>query len=174
MIRLFAAVAAKFGVNPKEAERFAKFVVVGTIGFVIDFGTLTFLVEVVDLPGIVSENTPYSEITGLVLANTISFSLAVVSNFTLNRFWTYPESRAFRKRVQLPQFTAVSIAGLLINNLIFATSLPIFAKIIETVSFIPDSFQAYFPAKVLATVVVLFWNFFVNRYWTYRHVDHVA
>ena len=50
MIRLFASLAGRFGLDPKEAERFAKFLVVGTIGFVIDFGTLTFLVEVVDLP----------------------------------------------------------------------------------------------------------------------------
>ena len=171
MIRFFTAVAAKFGINPKEAERFTKFLVVGTLGFVIDFGTLTFLVEVVGLPGLVAENTQFAEIVGLVLANTISFTLAVISNFTLNRFWTYPESRSVRKRVQLPQFTVVSIAGLLINNLIFAISVPIFSRLITTLDIIPDSFEAYIPAKVVATIVVLFWNFFVNRYWTYRHID---
>lgn len=171
MIRFFTAVAAKFGINPKEAERFAKFLTVGTLGFVIDFGTLTFLVEVVDLPGLVAENTQFPEIVGLVLANTISFTLAVISNFTLNRFWTYPESRSVRKRVQLPQFTVVSIAGLLINNLIFAISVPIFSRLITTLDIIPDSIEAYIPAKVVATIVVLFWNFFVNRYWTYKHID---
>lgn len=171
MISLIAAAAGRFGINPKEAERFAKFLIVGTIGFIIDFGTLTFLVEVVDLPGLVAENTPFSELFGLVLANTISFSLAVVSNFTLNRFWTYPESRGIRKRIQLPQFTSVSIAGLLINNIIFALSVPLFDALISSVAFIPNAIDAYIPAKILATIVVLFWNFFVNRYWTYRHVD---
>ena len=171
MIRFFTAVAAKFGINPKEAERFAKFLVVGTLGFIIDFGTLTFLVEVVDLPGLVAENTQFAEIVGLVLANTISFTLAVISNFTLNRFWTYPESRSVRKRVQLPQFAVVSIAGLLINNLIFAISVPIFSRLITTLAIIPDTIEAYIPAKVVATIVVLFWNFFVNRYWTYKHID---
>jgi putative flippase GtrA len=29
----------------------------------------------------------------------------------------------------------------------------------------------YIPAKVIATIVVLFWNFFVNRFWTYSDVD---
>jgi len=62
MIKLFAAVVARFGINPREAERFAKFLVVGTLGFVIDFGTLTFLVEVVDLPGLVADNTQFAEI----------------------------------------------------------------------------------------------------------------
>ena len=171
MIRFFARVAARFGVNPKEAERFTKFLVVGTLGFVIDFGTLTFLVEVVDLPGLIADNTQFAEIAGLVLANTISFTLAVISNFTLNRFWTYPKSRSVRKRVQLPQFTAVSIAGLLINNLIFAICVPLFDQLITTLTIIPDTLEAYIPAKVVATVVVLFWNFFVNRYWTYKHID---
>lgn len=171
MINLFASAASRFGINPKEAKRFAKFLVVGTLGFIIDFGTLTFLVEVVDLPGLVSENTQFSEMVGLVLANTISFSLAVISNFTLNRFWTYPESRSIRKRVQLPQFTAVSIAGLVINNVIFAMSVPLFDRVISAAEIIPDAIDAYIPAKMLATVVVLFWNFFINRYWTYRHID---
>ncbi|HET6446363.1 MAG TPA: GtrA family protein [candidate division Zixibacteria bacterium] len=171
MISLIASAAGRFGINPKEAERFTKFLVVGTLGFIIDFGTLTFLVEVVDLPGLVADNTQFSELVGLVLANTISFTLAVISNFTLNRFWTYPESRSVRKRVQLPQFTVVSIAGLVINNIIFALSVPLFDRLISAFDIVPTAIEAYIPAKILATIVVLFWNFFVNRYWTYRHID---
>jgi putative flippase GtrA len=33
--------------------------------------------------------------------------------------------------------------------------------------------RGYIPAKMIATIVVLFWNFFVNRYWTYSDVDAV-
>lgn len=171
MISLFAAAASRFGINPKEAERFAKFLVVGSWGFIVDFGMLTLLLKVVDLPGLVVENTTFSEIVGLILANSISFSLAVISNFTLNRFWTYPESRAFRKRIQLPQFTLVSVAGLLINNLIFTASLPLFERLLGVLQFLPVAIDAYVPAKILATVVVLFWNFFINRYWTYKHIE---
>ncbi len=159
------------GFKPKEAERFAKFLVVGTIGFIIDFGTLTFLVEVVDLPGIVSENSQFSETVGLIIANTISFTLAVLSNFTLNRYWTYPESRGKRKRVQLPQFTVVSIIGLILNNTILALTTPLFGWLIDTTPFLRGSIDGYVPAKILATVVVLFWNFFINRYWTYSNVE---
>ena len=159
------------GFKPKEAERFAKFFVVGTIGFIIDFGTLTFLVEVVDLPGIVSENSQFSETVGLIIANTISFTLAVLSNFTLNRYWTYPESRGKRKRVQLPQFTVVSVIGLILNNTILALTTPLFGWLIDTTPFLRGSIDGYVPAKILATVVVLFWNFFINRYWTYSNVE---
>jgi putative flippase GtrA len=156
MISLFANVAGHFGVKPKEAERFLKFLVVGTIGFIVDFGLLTFLVEVLGFPP--------------VLANTISFSAAVVSNFTLNRYWTYPESRSKRKRVQLPQFGMVSVLGLVINNLILLLLQGPFDNLLVHIDAL-SSIPGYIPAKIVATVVVLFWNFFVNRYWTFSDVD---
>ncbi|MGD8857705.1 MAG: GtrA family protein [Chloroflexota bacterium] len=169
MINLIATVAGRLGFNPKEAERFTKFLFVGTWGFVVDFGTLTLLLEVVDLPHLVAENSSLTVTAGLVLSNSISFTLAVISNFTLNRYWTYPESRSKRKRVQLPQFALVSIIGLVINNAIFASTTPLFNNLLLTLSD-PQWLDGYIPAKMLATIVVLFWNFFVNRYWTYSNV----
>ena len=171
MISVVATVAQLFGINPKEAERFTKFLLVGTLGFIIDFGTLTFLVEVVNLPAIVDSQTPFGELAGLILANTIAFSLAVLSNFLWNRYWTYPESRGKRKRVQLPQFAVVSVLGLLINNAILALTTPLFEQLIAVIDLVPDSIDGYVPAKILATIVVLFWNFFVNRFWTFGNVS---
>lgn len=171
MIDLIASVAGRYGLNPKEAERFTKFLLVGTLGFIIDFGTLTFLVEVVKLPLLVAQNTPFSATAGLVLANTISFTLAVTSNFTFNRLWTYPESRSKKKRIQLPQFTMVSVIGLLLNNFILATTVGFFNMILNSQTILPINLEGYIPAKALATIVVLFWNFFVNRYWTYSNVS---
>jgi putative flippase GtrA len=171
MISLFANFAGRYGINPKEAERFAKFLLVGTLGFIIDFGTLTFLIEIVNLPSLIEENTPFSLFVGVILANTISFSLAVLSNFTFNRYWTYPESRTKKKRVQLPQFTLVSVIGLLINNAIFALTLLFLGRLSPQFNVLTFTIDAYIPAKMLATIVVLFWNFFVNRYWTYQNVN---
>lgn len=153
---LFVTIVTHFGVREKEAERFFKFLVVGTIGFIVDFGTLTFLVEVM---GFVP-----------VVANTISFSAAVVSNFTLNRYWTYPDSRSKRRRIQLLQFGAVSILGLAINNGILLLLQNPFDLLLRSLS-VPESIGGYIPAKMVATIVVLFWNFFINRYWTYNDVD---
>ena len=170
MIALFAKLAERFGIKPKEAERFVKFMLVGTLGFILDFGTLTFLIEVVSLPMVVANNTIFTETVGLILSNTISFTLAVISNFSFNRYWTYPESRNRRKRIQLPQFALVSVVGLLLNNTIFALSTPLFDSIIDDIAALSNMIDGYVPAKVLATGVVLFWNFFVNRYWTFSNV----
>jgi putative flippase GtrA len=143
------AVAGRFGVNPKELERFLKFMVGGTIGFVVDFGTLNILVLLAQFP--------------VLVANTVSFSLAVISNYTWNRFWTYPDSRSKPVRAQLVQFSVVNVAGWGINTFVLWALTPLFTRMIGELG--------YNIAKAIATVIVLFWNFFVNRYWTYSDVD---
>jgi putative flippase GtrA len=155
MIALFVQIVSKFGINPKEAERFSKFLVVGTIGFVVDFGTLTLLKEIFNIL--------------TLIANTISFSAAVVSNFTFNRFWTYPDSRNKRITAQLGQFAIVSIIGLAINNTLLLLLEGPFDSLMLSAGLLGG--RGYIPAKAIATIVVLFWNFFVNRYWTYNDVD---
>ncbi len=157
MITFFAAQAElRFGMNSKEAERFLKFAVVGTIGFMVDFGLLYILKEFVGLP--------------TIIANTLSFCAAVVSNFTLNRYWTYPDSRSKKLSAQLIQFTLVSLIGLLINDIIVVLLEHPFQSLLDTgFTFLPIA--GYIPAKIVATVVVLFWNFFINRRWTYNDVQ---
>ena len=86
----------------KEIVRFLKFSVVGTIGAVVDFGTLYLLHAVLGLP--------------IVLSNTCSFTAAVLSNFIWNRYWTYPDSRSKPIRTQLVQFFVVNVAGWGINT----------------------------------------------------------
>jgi putative flippase GtrA len=142
------AIASRAGVNEKELERFLKFLVVGTVGFVVDFGTLNLLKLAFGFH--------------LLVANTISFSLAVVSNFTWNRLWTYPDSRSKPIRSQLMQFFVVNIAGWGINTVVLWALAPVFQRMVGELG--------YNIAKAIATVVVLFWNFFVNRHWTYNDV----
>lgn len=157
MILYFVNYAGRFGINPKEAERFLKFLIVGTVGFVVDFGMLTLLVELFHAP--------------TLLANVVSFSAAVMSNFTFNRLWTYPDSRSKTLWSQLGQFWMVSIVGLGINTLIlFLLESPFDALFSDAgVAALVD--RGYIPAKMVATVAVLFWNFFINRYWTYNDID---
>jgi putative flippase GtrA len=155
MISFLVSFAGRFGLNAKEAERFLKFLVVGTVGFVVDFGTLALLKEVAG--------------AATLVANTISFSAAVVSNFTFNRYWTYPDSRTKQFASQIAQFVIVSIIGLVINNTILLLLEGVFDTLLAAANL--SSLRGYIPAKMVATVVVLFWNFFVNRYWTFNDVD---
>jgi putative flippase GtrA len=133
--------------RPKEFNRFAKFALVGALGAIIDFGLLNLMRGVFGWD--------------LLWANTFSVSVAIMSNFVWNRLWTFPESRTRKKRKQLPQFALVNLIGLLINNLIvIGVDALLIAHIGE-----PWSYNL---AKAAAIGVVLFWNFGVNRLWTYR------
>ena len=145
----------------KERTRFFRFLVVGTIGAVVDFGVMNLLVNMFAAP--------------LVLAGTISFICAVMSNFIWNRYWTYPDSRSKPIFRQLLEFTVVSVIGLAIRVPILALLEPLTFKLFTSLPFEIPFFTAEFLSDNLtlavAVIIVLFWNFFINRYWTYRDVD---
>ena len=145
--------------NPTERKRFTKFLVVGTIGAAIDFGVMNLLTQGFKIP--------------LVTAGTISFICAVFSNFIWNRFWTYPDSRSRPLGRQLLMFFVVNTAGVAIRIPILKFGEPPATFLFERLG-IPG-FSVEFLAKnftlAVAVGIVLLWNFFVNRYWTYNDVD---
>lgn len=145
--------------HPKEFTRFIKFAIVGAVGAVIDFTLLNISMYVIE--DVLGWNLLPAINGNLLLANTISVSAAILSNFTWNRLWTFPESRSRKKRRQLPKFALVNFIGLIINNIIV---IGVDALLIDYIGE-PWSYNI---AKAVAIVIVLFWNFGVNRLWTYR------
>ena len=148
--------------NPRERTRFLRFATVGIIGAVVDFGTFNLL-------------TSFAGMTA-VLASVFSFIAAIISNFTWNRYWTYPDSRTKPITRQVLQFSLVSIVGLLIRTPIIALLEPFFTQLFTGLQFLPIGFiTAEFLANnlslAIAVIVVMFWNFFINRYWTYGDIE---
>jgi putative flippase GtrA len=158
----------------REIERFIKFVMVGALGFIIDLSVTNFFMI------FVFHVTPDDKIPAL-LATSIGFTSAVTSNFFWNRYWTYPDSRSRSLRRQLAQFFVVNTVGLIIRALMLTVLyFPfnavvdwIFNNLITFVQFTPSQMAkiATNMVVVVCTGVVMFWNFFVNRYWTYNDVD---
>ena len=109
----------------------------------------------------------------LTAAGTISFACAIVSNFLWNRYWTYPDSRSRPLGRQLAMFFAVNVAGVMIRVPILHFLEPIALRFFQRFGLGPltPAFLAKNFTLAVAVVVVLFWNFFVNRYWTYNDVD---
>lgn len=148
--------------EPKERERFLKFAVVGAFGAVVDFGSFHLLMS---LLGLAPE-----------WAQAVSFTLAIISNFIWNRLWTYPDSRSKAISNQLVTFFLVNLVGLAIRTPIFTTLEGPFRNLFESFSFIPiwiltADRLGYTFALGVAVVVVMFWNFFINRIWTYNDVE---
>ena len=146
--------------NPLERTRFLKFMVVGAFGALVDFGIANLLTHFLDMP--------------LVYAGTISFICAVVSNFIWNRYWTYPESRSRAVHHQLGMFFAVNLAGAAIRIPILHFLEPPLLRFFQSLRLnatLTPEFLARNATLATAVGIVMLWNFFVNRYWTYNDVD---
>ncbi|MBN1122531.1 MAG: GtrA family protein [Anaerolineae bacterium] len=159
----------------KEFERFWKFCVVGTIGAAIDYGTFTALNAVGWFDSVVLHLPFDLHITGVGISGTIALILAVISNFIWNRYWTYPDSRSKPVVGQLIIFFLVNIVGIIIRiPILELLSIPLAnlsTKIVPTLAQSRAIWLGESGAWAIAVVIVLFWNFFVNRYWTYNDVD---
>jgi putative flippase GtrA len=141
--------------NRKEVKRFVKFALVGAAGSITDFAVLNALVLLGGFP--------------LVVANACSFTAAVLQNFALNRRWTFPESRERHASGQIARFALVSLVGLGLNQIVFLTLHHLFEPhLIQALGDVVGHPASYNLAKLFAIGVVLFWNFTINRLWTYR------
>ena len=147
--------------NSRERIRFFKFSIVGVIGAIVDFGVMNLLVFLFG--------------ASLVIAGTISFMAAVFNNFIWNRYWTYPDSRSKPIIRQLLEFTVVSVIGMAIRIPILALLEPVLNNYFSILPYeIPYSSLktiSYNVTLAIAVLIVLFWNFFINRYWTYGDVE---
>ena len=142
-------VTARIGkLQGKEIGRLVRFATVGAASTLVDFGLLLALKEIGGLP--------------ILAANSLSYSMGILTNFSLNRRWTFAEARSSGLWPQLARFMAVSLTGLALNSgIVWALSAPagsLFSReMIGTVA-----------AKGIATLVVMGWNYLANRYWTFK------
>jgi putative flippase GtrA len=148
--------------NKRERVRFVRFAIVGTIGAVVDFGTFNLQTNLMDVHP--------------VWASVFSFTAAILSNFTWNRFWTYPDSRLKSLARQLFEFGIVNLVGLGIRTPLFAWLSVRLETGFGRLPFLPiwiftPKFLGHNGALAFAVLVVMLWNFYVNRYWTYNDVE---
>ena len=110
-----------------------KFGITGLSGMVVDFGT-TWLIR---------EKLKWNQ----YFANTCGFTLAVINNYLINRYWTFQSSQYWVP--EFGRFVLFSVIGLLLNNLL----LYLFHE--------KAGIRFYF-SKVMAIGVVFIWNFLTN------------
>ncbi len=143
--------------NRGEVKLFVKFAAVGVAGALTHFTIFNVLLQLLRF--------------STYIANTFGFSAAVIQNFLLNRTWTFAEKRGRNASSQLLQFTVVSLLGLVINMGVLAavryTLMPFWQQLFEsqpqTAALVGDNF-----ALAAAIGIVMFWNFAINRLWTFR------
>ncbi len=145
--------------NKKERTRFLKFAFVGFTGAIVDFGILNLLRLVFQMP--------------LVWAQGISFTSAVINNFIWNRFWTYPETRKSKYAGQLLKFFIINIIGILIRTPLISWLNQRILSLLESLKWSLPLENFVFSQNIalsISILIVMLWNFFANRYWTYADV----
>lgn len=176
MNQIILKLSLRYGGNQaKEVERFLKFSVVGVIGAVIDFGVLNILQTTA-----LSPVEPHVSLK-VAMATGAAFTSAVTSNFIWNRYWTYPNSRSRSIQQQLAQFFIVNAAGLVFRliwvRMLFGplgevgTNTFAWLGVIESMDDTATKQLGTNIAQFFAIWIVMIWNFFVNRYWTYNDVE---
>ena len=145
---MFRRLEERVGLRSGEVTRFVKFAMVGAIGTVLDFGVLNLLILVFGF--------------SKFWANTGSFAVGSFNNFLGNRYWSFPESRDRSFLRQFGQFLVVGGVGWVINQAIFLG--------LSTYVFAPWGILGFNVAKAIAVGIVLFWNFGINRIWTYKGI----
>lgn len=120
--------------------KFIKFGIVGMSGMIVDFGFTWIFKEKLKV--------------NKYIANSIGFVTAATSNYILNRVWTF-KSHENNIPLEFFSFFAVSVIGLLINNLI--------------IYLLTEKMHVkFYTAKLIAIGVVVIWNFFANYLVTFR------
>lgn len=120
--------------------KFIKFGIVGASGVGVDFGITWLCKEKLRL--------------NKYVANSTGFLCAVVSNYVLNRVWTF-NSQDPAVAMQFSKFLLASLIGLGINNgIIYLLNERLGVK--------------FYTSKLIATGVVTLWNFWANYTFTFH------
>ena len=120
-------------------QQLGKFCVVGALGYLINLAVYDALLH-----------------TGVhyLVAATCSFLVAVTSNYTWNRHWTFREHRG-HVGIQGMRFLVVSVAALAANLVVLHF-------------LIVDGDLDKLPAQAIAIVLVTPLNFVGNKLWSFR------
>lgn len=135
----------------RGVRQFIKFCMIGFTSMIIDVGIARYLT--------------YTLNWHWILAQTLSFSVAVSNGFLWNSLWTFRGMGSGRRHEQYVKFVAVNVVGLLLNIAIMKFVFLLFTgRLIHQGN--PDPMH-WNIAKGVAIVIVSCWNFLANKKWTF-------
>ena len=122
-------------------EQFMKFGVVGIVAFFIDYGVLMLLSQGFGVDAVLSAG--------------ISFCVSVVFNYVASMRFVFTHRDDLSRSREFFIFIILSVIGLVINELIMLAG----------VVALGDSALMVTITKLVATVIVMVWNFFSRKKW---------
>jgi putative flippase GtrA len=122
-------------INSKRIKEFIKFAINGGISFAVDFGILYVLTEFCGVYYLISA--------------AVSFTASVVVNYVICVLWVFEGAKNTGSKAKFI-FIASSVIGLGFNQILmwlFVSKFGIY----------------YMTAKIIATIIVMFWNYIAKR-----------
>jgi putative flippase GtrA len=120
-------------------RQFIKYVITGLISFATEISLVYLFTEVAKL--------------WYIYSNSIALFVVFIINFSLNRFWAFRSRQPFIKQ-------------LLTSGTLFALNLVAGNAIMY---FFTETFHLYYLfSKVIATGMMVTWNFFLYKYYVYK------
>ena len=126
-----------------------KFAFTGGICFVIEYAALIVLKEWLHLP--------------VVAATPIAFLISVVFNYLLCVRWVFDGAKDGSKKAQIG-FATTSVMGLFLNWLIMWALTALLGEDTVLLTIFGFSVKVYMLNKVIATGLVMVWNYFTKRW----------
>ncbi len=121
-----------------------RYLLVGGVAFVFDFGPLAALTELAGLH--------------YLLSATFAFLVGLMVNYCLSIWWVFSQRKLRSKTAEFVVFALVGVVGLGLNDLCIWT-------LTEYLHL------HYLVSKVVSTGLVLFWNFFARRFLLFTKPD---
>lgn len=122
-------------------EQFMKFGVVGIVAFFIDYGVLMLLSQGFGVDAVLSAG--------------ISFCVSVVFNYVASMRFVFTHRDDLSRSREFVIFIILSVIGLVINELVMLAG----------VAALGDSALMVTITKLVATAIVMVWNFFSRKKW---------
>lgn len=120
----------------KLIKQIIKFGIVGGSAFVIDYGLMIFLTEVMNI--------------NYLISNGLSFSASVVFNYIMSVKWVFDVKKKNSKTNEFLIFVLLSLVGLGINQFIMWISV--------------EKLEVYYIlSKIYATIIVMVYNFITRK-----------
>lgn len=114
-----------------------RYTFVGGAAFLVDFGSLFILTDFFGLYYLISA--------------AIAFILGLIANYSLSISWVFNKRTLGNKKLEFGVFALIGIVGLGLNELL--------------IWFLTEDLQLYYLiSKIIAAILILFWNFFARKF----------
>jgi putative flippase GtrA len=125
----------------KTSIQFLRYIFVGGVAFLVDFGSLYLLTDFLGVYYLISA--------------AIAFILGLITNYLLSISWVFNKHKFDSKSFEFGVFAVIGIIGLILNEVFiwfFTAELNFY----------------YLISKILAAIIILFWNFFARKLTLFR------